>query len=257
MKLAWLSDTHFDLVGEDARRTLSLELEGYDQILVTGDIALPSNIEESIAWLRGHARTHFVRGNHDFYRSSFAREDKRRIEGDLRQVPYVQLTEKTVLLGTDGWYDGGYARMQESELIISDFYAIEEITQHLRDPEGRARVIKERAKMYALELLGKIDAAIRETQCRHILVATHVPPFRESSRAPNGALSDRHWAPYFSSKSTGEVLREAAKANPEHRFTVYCGHTHTEHYFHAQDRLECFVHGSDYGHPLVKTVEVV
>ena len=61
---------------------------------------------------------------------------------------------------------------------------------------------------------------------QHIMVLTHVPPFREACWH-EGRISDDNWLPHFTCKAVGDVLIEAMAANPDHRMTVLCGHTHS------------------------------
>lgn len=46
------------------------------------------------------------------------------------------------------------------------------------------------------------------------MILVHPPPFRESSMH-EGAVSNDDNLPFFSSKVTGEVLRDAVVRNPE------------------------------------------
>jgi hypothetical protein len=57
-------------------------------------------------------------------------------------------------------------------------------------------------------------------------VLVHAPPFRESC-LHEGEISNDDYLLFFASKIKGDVLLEAAKANPEIDFLVLCGHTHS------------------------------
>lgn len=56
---------------------------------------------------------------------------------------------------------------------------------------------------------------------------THVPPFKEACLY-EGKISSDDFLPFFSSKATGDVLTEVAKANADIEFLVFCGHTHAK-----------------------------
>src|SRR5438874_8164912 len=62
---------------------------------------------------------------------------------------------------------------------------------------------------------------------RHVIVLTHVPPFREACWH-QGRISTDDYLPHFTCKAAGDALREAMAAQPDRQMTVLCGHTHGE-----------------------------
>jgi 3',5'-cyclic-AMP phosphodiesterase len=84
-------------------------------------------------------------------------------------------------------------------------------------------------------------------------VATHVPPFREACWH-EGKLSNADWLPHFSCKAVGEALRRAAKAHPDRKIRVLCGHTHGAGTAEILPNLKVFTGGAEYGEPAVQGV---
>ena len=96
------------------------------------------------------------------------------------------------------------ANLVRSELLRRIQALAEDAASHLRDVVPRALALAPR-----------------------LIVATHVPPFREACWH-EGRISDDEWLPHFSSKVVGEALVAAAAAHPDASLTVLCGHTHGE-----------------------------
>lgn len=64
---------------------------------------------------------------------------------------------------------------------------------------------------------------------RHVVVVTHVPPFRESAWH-EGRPGDDDRVPWFACKATGEAIMACARDCPRTNFIVLCGHTHGAEY---------------------------
>jgi len=259
-KLLHLTDTHLNFLSDNPVRVFAedvqarVRLEEAICVIITGDLSSAEWLKRNLAILRAHIKVpvYFVRGNHDFYHGAIS--DSFSETGYLQDIPYVKLSEETALCGADGWYDSLYSDMNDSEVFLSDFRYIAElndiVTKHGLKTVQMKTYLQSLARKHAAKIKESVALIVKETECKHILVATHVPPFAESSRAPDGSQSDKDFLPYFSSKIMGKALRELASEHTGHRFTVYCGHTHTEHYFHAADRLECYVGYAKYGTPM-------
>jgi 3',5'-cyclic AMP phosphodiesterase CpdA len=240
MRLAWLTDTHFDFVGPDtAAALLTRVVEGRpDAVLISGDIAVAKTLA---AWLRILDRAlqlpvYFVLGNHDYYGGSLAgvRTAARAAVAAsdrltwLSEAEPVILEARTALIGHGGWGDGRLGDYAGSPVRLNDFVLIAELTG--LDHETLGRVLRGLGDEAAAHLERQL-AAVRD-DCDEVLVLTHVPPFAEAS-LHLGKPAHPHWLPHFACGATGEVLRAAAQARPERRFTVLCGHTH--------DRADCWV----------------
>lgn len=267
MRLVWASDVHFDFKGGAigapiaARRFAEEAKKQGDALLITGDIANGVCVIDCLTELSKVMTTYFVLGNHDYYGRS--------IEGVRREVSAlcvarrprlfwleenisVQLSSKTTLVGVDGWYHAGYA--QWNQFIMSDFYQI----SNLRSPSSREAVCHglaaQSAERLAQQLVDAFDFGGDET--KQIIIATHVPPFKEAARY-RGGPSEPAAVPFFTSKATGDVLVAAAKTltGRQLQMLVLCGHTHDRVLaLHHGDCLTVRVAGAEYGDPRIEDV---
>ncbi len=234
MEVAWLTDPHLNFAGVRAAEKLALEVaeRGAKALLISGDIGESHDLE---GWLTvmatmACAPVYFVLGNHDFYGSSVAvvREDVRDLcrgyGGDLVYLTGggpVALSERTGLVGHDGWGDaraGDYAR---SPVMLADFMQIEDLRGLTHDG------LRDALMVLGDEAAREFEPALAEALGRfeHVIVLTHVPPFVESCWH-EGKLSDANWAPFFVCEAVGDVIRRQAALHRDVRVTVLCGHTH-------------------------------
>jgi predicted MPP superfamily phosphohydrolase len=267
MRLAWATDIHLDHAGESARRKFCRAVkEQADSLVVTGDIAESHILGSTLTALATLAEqpVYFVLGNHDFYRGSIA--DTRRqvgyVVGEglvyLSQAGVVELTPNTVLVGHDGWADGRLGDLDRSEEILNDFLLIDEL-RCWRD----THTLDKPALRRALEALGdeaagylKSVLAAAAGQYPHIIVATHVPPFREAAWYQGSPSSDG-FLPYFGCKAVGDVLLEAAQSHPGCQILVLCGHTHGGGELQVAENLRVLTGPAEYGKPVIQqTIEV-
>jgi Calcineurin-like phosphoesterase len=230
-RLAWITDVHLNFLTaegvEDFFRTLA-ETD-VDAMLLSGDLGEAPDVALHLnaldTWLG--RPIYFVLGNHDFYRGSITGV-RAKIEAlcaaypDLHWLPRTglgQLTEKTGLVGHDGWGDGRLGDYWGSPVLLNDWRLIEEF-QGL-NPEARL------ARLHALgdEAAAHLRAVLPEAleRFRNVLVLTHVPPFREACWH-EGRISDDSWLPHFTGKAVGDALAEAGAAPPDRQITVLCGH---------------------------------
>jgi hypothetical protein len=143
---------------------------------------------------------------------------------DIHYLPargVVKLSDKAALVGHDGWYDGRYANPHGSRVQIADFTVNPQFSRLTMG--GIATEMRRLADEAAYYLRGVIEEAAEAYEI--IVVATHVPPFRECATY-NGKPSDDHWAPWMTSQATGDLLLELAGKYPSKTFLVLCGHSH-------------------------------
>jgi hypothetical protein len=229
---------------------------------VTGDTSIALHLIADLEFLADAAARplYFVLGNHDHYGGSVAgvRDAVLALAGRRREIQWlppagvVALDHETVLVGVDGWADGRYGDPLATPLVLNDDRRIGEIAA----PQTRAgKLVVKRALADAdanrLDLLlGRAVAT-----ARHVVIATHVPPFPESL-PKSGKLSHPGWLPLLVCGATGAVIRKAAAAHPEHTFLVLCGHAHAAADVWIAANLRCVVAGARYGEPGVRTIEV-
>ncbi len=88
---------------------------------------------------------------------------------------------------------------------------------------------------------------------QHVIVLTHVPPFKESCWH-EGEISADDWLPHFSCKAVGDVLRKFMSTFPHRRMTVLCGHTHSSGQVTILPNLVVKTGGAEYGLPWIQEI---
>lgn len=258
-RLAWLTDVHLNFLDAESRARFAGKVAATDTegVVITGDIAEADSFEVHLEELaRAVARPMwFVLGNHDFYGGGI--DDVRaRARGfkPARWLPaagVVRLSSQVALVGCDGWGDARLGNVATTPVELTDFHLIDDLAR-LRRPE-RIERLRRLGDEAAASLREQVASAL--AWARHVVVAIHVPPFRESCWH-EGQISDDDWLPYFTCAAAGDVLRTAMAARPDARMTVYCGHTHGSGVAEVLPNLRIETGGAEYGAPVVRTVEV-
>src|SRR3954447_26963985 len=116
MKLAWITDVHLNFVKPDYRQLFysTLKAAQPDGLLLGGDIAEAPTLLQFLHEMDSalNLPLYFVLGNHDFYHSSIEDVRTRIREIEMPRLHWLTdssvqwLTEKTALIGDDGWADG-------------------------------------------------------------------------------------------------------------------------------------------------------
>jgi Icc protein len=258
VRLAWVTDIHLDFLDGSSleRFCCNVADTGADGVLVGGDTAQAASFERMLRLmsLRIRKPIWFVLGNHDFYGGSIA--DVRRRARDLTRqgrlvwlgaADCVELTPTTALVGHDGWGDARLGDHAGSTVVLNDFLRIQELLG-LDKPE-----LGERLTRLGDEAAAHLEQVLQPALERfeHVLVLTHVPPFREAAWH-RGALSEEDWLPYFSCKATGDVLLDQAGRHPDRLVTVLCGHTHSGGFYQPLPNVRVHTGGAAYGSPVVQ-----
>ena len=255
---AWATDVHLNFLDKRGRLAFARDLvrEGPAAIVLTGDISEADTLAAHLRQIADVARrpVYFVLGNHDFYRGSIDRV--RRVARTLsanstaiRWLPaagVVPLGERACLIGVDGWGDGRLGNAGTTDVLLNDFFCIEEL-RHLRRPEliERVRALGNESAALARRLL---DEALEHHE--RILFATHVPPFREACWH-EGRVSDDNWLPWFTCAAVGDALREKLAEHPDRTCTVLCGHTHGAGVVDILPNLRVYTGAAEYRRPRV------
>jgi predicted phosphohydrolase len=262
--ILWASDLHWGHAPVGSRQAFVdtiLGTRGHSFVL-TGDISVAPRLVADLEFLADAAGRplHFVLGNHDHYGSTVGKVRDAVIElagrrPDIQWLPpagLVALDAETVLIGVDGWADGRHGDPLHTPLRLNDDRFIGELAAQ---PSRAARLAVKQA-------LADADAArlatlleLAAVTARHVVVATHVPPFPEALPA-TGRLASVEWLPLLVCEATGAVLRAAAVTHPGHEFVVLSGHTHVDTDVMVLPNLRCRVAGAQYGAPVVRSVEV-
>ena len=254
VRATWLTDIHLNFLRPLALRAFyeRVRRESPEVLLVTGDIGESDSVARFVEQLSAIAPVYYVLGNHDYYRSSIDAVREQLPTGWLPAMQPLQLTERTVLLGVDGWGDARCGDLA-SQVQLSDWQLIADFEPVRYDRAARIKLLEDlgTSEAFALgELLARAPAS--DT----LVVLTHVPPFPEACVYAD-AQSEPAWLPWFTCIATGEVLAEYARAHPQKHIIVLCGHSHGASVCHPEPNLEVRTGGwpagvDEYGNPIVQ-----
>ncbi len=261
MRLAWLTDIHLDFLSATDISRFGAEVARHrpDGVVITGDISVAGTLGPDLVALAASWRVPcwFVAGNHDYYGSDIA--TVRRALGQLPEhapqlrwlpaVGVVSLSPTTALVGVDGWGDGRLGDPEGTGIVLNDHLKIADLSRPSRaELLAEVRRIGDAEAKTLRDLLGEALAPHEQ-----VIVATHVPPFREAS-THEGAISGDDWLPWMTCHAVGEALRELAAANPSRNIIVLAGHTHDACRVSIQPNLEVRTGQAEYGAPTVQDV---
>ena len=261
VRLVWLTDIHLNFLPDPIISVFVTEVVAArpDAVLVGGDIGEAGSVAGYLERLADAVRVpvYFVLGNHDYYRGSVAgvRAEIGRLVCRVPNLIYlsesdpVPLTARTVLVGHDGWGDGGFGNAAGTRIALNDFWLIDELAGWTH-PERLAVLAR-----FGVEAAAHLRAGLTEglTRHDHAFVLTHVPPFREAAWH-EGRVSDPDWLPYFACRAAGDAMREVLADRSDRRLTVLCGHTHGSGECRPAANVLVHTGGAEYRRPVVQRV---
>jgi hypothetical protein len=153
------------------------------------------------------------------------------------------LSDDTVLIGNDGWYDARAGII--GKIIMNDFRYIHELSPFFFTT-GLHDEIRRIADEAAKQIDGDLSKALDHR--RKVILATHVPPFPQAAWH-NGHQSGSVFLPYFCSVCAGNVLVKHMEANPDKELLVLCGHTHGDGEVQIMPNLKVLTAKAEYGQP--------
>ena len=261
MRTVWITDIHLDFLRRRRREAFFSTIMSHNPnaVFLTGDISVASS-------LLGHLRAmsealnrpvYFVWGNRDLYYESIAnvRAADRALRHAHPLLTYlpdagvVPLTASTALVGLDWWGDRRYRIYATSTVKLNGHGLIKELTG----------LTPSRLQEHLLRLGDEAAIYLRETlslafdRCSHVILLTHVPPFRQSWRYQDQGSNDE-WLPFFGSPAVGDVLRELMQSRPHHHLTVCCGHIHNSGTAQILPNLEVITGAAENQTPKVNAV---
>lgn len=259
MRLGWATDIHLNFLpkAEIVAFGRKLSEANLDALVITGDISEAPRLEAHLGILEQALGRpiYFVLGNHDFYGGSIpeVRDRATRLTVTARHLRWlpavgvVPLSDRTALVGHDGWSDGRAGDYFGSSVLLNDYVVINEL-RDLSRPD-RLVVLQELAEESATYLEGVVSRALDHFS--QVVVATHPPPFREACWHC-GEVSDDDWLPHFCSATVGEALRRSMRS--DRSMTVLCGHTHSSGFVEVEPGLVVHTGGAAYGRPELQSV---
>jgi predicted phosphohydrolase len=260
-KAVWCNDIHLDfLSGDEIDRFLdTLAGRAPCAVLLAGDISTADRLEAHLGRIEAAVEVpvYFVLGNHDYYHGSIlgVRSRVSRLCAKSRRLHWLneagvcRLTEKTAIVGHDGWGDARLGNYMSSPVELNDFFLIEELAGRRR--EDLVGILRELGDQAAAHFQKVVPEAL--ASCPNVIVVTHVPPFRESTWY-DGEVSGDDWLPFFCGKAAGDVLRDVMSRHPDGELTVLCGHTHGEGETEILPNLRVVTGGARYGAPKVRAI---
>lgn len=262
-RIAWLTDIHLNFVRPKAAVEgffATVKTESPDYVLISGDIGEAADFLKFLERIDDALGlpVYFVLGNHDFYRGRIATVRSQVSELCLARpnLKYLTLTEEPVslssrmgLIGHDGWADGRAGNYDQSNAMLNDYLVIGELSGLTKEQR------KERLQQFGDEAAKHIRTQLAEAMQRfdHVMLLTHVPPFRELCYH-KGELLDDEWAPHFCCIAVGEVIVEVMRDFPRRRVTVLCGHLHSSSQHNPLPNVSVMIGGAEYGHPSIVRV---
>lgn len=261
MKLIWTSDIHLNFLHnkEDLRNEFYNKLkkagDSDSVILITGDIAESHNVVMYIEEMQKQTgkKVAFVLGNHDFYGSSVqAVKDSVKYLNHLAHHP-IELNRETILIGVDGWGDTRNGDYEHSRLTMSDWWYIDDLK---KEYDKGMRPLKKQLMKLADSDAGKLKRRVLkylEKGYKRIIIATHVPPFKEACFNA-GKKSLPGGLPFFSSKCLGDTILPIAKKHSEVDFLWLSGHTHSRAKWKPLPNLTNLVAKSEYYRPQIEDI---
>ncbi len=275
MRAAWISDIHLNFLTSAGRDRFGAQLResGADVIILTGDISEAPTLLDHLRGLQEDSAMAvlFVVGNHDYYRSSIAymTEKLNRVCADpalkltyLSNTGVVTLTDKTALVGHDGWYDGESGDYWSTRLVLNDFEVIGEFRgamvselgtlpslNEFRFNPGLKHIWKPIMERLALASAKHVDTNLRAAIAmghKRIVVATHVPPFPGASWH-QGKTSNAEWLPFFSNITLGNAIVEVMNDHPDVECLVLTGHSHGRGSYSPIPNVTVLTAGAEYG----------
>lgn len=270
MKLAWTTDIHLDCVDDPLKTVNNLAAASYssDGLIISGDISVGNLITTHLRLLEDNLQKpiYFVLGNHDYYYSDIISTRKNVADACrnmsfcryLGAISFAKLSKKTVIVGSDGWYDAYNGDPAGTEFLMTDWIKITDFKPAVTNTlfgktidKGKViKIAREICKASVAHIVRGINSCVEIAD--HIIIVTHVPPFDESYT--NGKYKDippEHVTPWYTSKMMGEILKTAAKTYPQKQFTVLSGHTHSSFEGDILPNLHIKVGKSQYGSPQI------
>lgn len=220
--LAWASDVHLDHAPpEGIAQFFDWVRESCaSALLLGGDITHAKELDRTLREIAELAAmpVHFVLGNHDYYGSSIAAVRARMTALDGQRLIWLPaagpriLAPGVTLVGQGGWGDARIGSFVGSPVFLTDYFAIEELALacDMDAFDGRfaadtdlEKELNRQGDACAATLRPHLEEAAASS--RHVLVLTHVPPFRDACW-PEGHVSDEWWLPAFTCKAVGPAL---------------------------------------------------
>lgn len=233
--LLWVTDLHLETLSSNQFTKFLKDLKAHPSkvLLITGDLSLSLLVERHLTQLSKalpEKRICFTLGNHDFFGGSIEGVEERinrlckgssnLIHLDGNQI--IPLCDDACLIGHRGWADGRAGLGSRSWARNADFWMIKDLRGSRHEAFRKIATLgDESAKAFRSILPQALS------RYRRVVVATHVPPFRQGLRFGERKCEPARY-PHFVNIAAGMVIGGIAKEFPRKMIQVLAGHTHTQ-----------------------------
>jgi predicted phosphohydrolase len=232
--LLWVTDLHLETLSPNQFTRFLEDIKAHPSkiVVITGDISLALLVERHLIELSNalpDKKICFTLGNHDFFGGSIEEVEARidRLCNERHNLIHldgkkiIPLSDDTALLGHRGWADARAGLGNRSWARNADFWMIKELRGSRQEAFKKIAAMGDDSAKAFREIL-----PLALTQYRSVVLATHVPPFRQVLRFGDQKCKPVRY-PHFVNISAGMVIGGIAKKFPERKISVLCGHTHT------------------------------
>ncbi len=270
MRLLWLSDIHLNFLGGEQLTAFYNELVAAqpDLLVISGDIGEAPTVAGYLQTLSQAVERpiFFVLGNHDYYHgsvaglrtqlASFTDNSKLVYLSSVNEIP---LTKTTAIIGHDGWADGRFGNYAVSPVLMNDHLLIEEFYPSAIDGDRLSVKSKEYRLSVMQRLAGEAAAHFERVlpsaleKFEHVIVVTHVPPFKEACWF-KGMMTNDDFLPHFASQVVGDMLKRIMENYPNRQLTVLYGHTHSSGEKAITPNIKAYGARAEYGAPQIQQI---
>ena len=266
-RFIWCTDIHLNFLNEHGISDFYKQITQAKPktFLICGDIGEGSNVHQYLAELASNfpkLDIYFVLGNHDIYFNSFPQVycNIKKLCAEytnlnwLNESGIVRLSTESALIGNDGWYDGGHGDYFSSSVTIADFNTIKEFSG--LTAQARLGLMQNLAKEAADQIKRNLEIALR--RYNKIIIATHVPPFKENC-LHDGKISNGNYLPFYGNKILGDALLDVMRNyfNSNKQVIVLCGHSHGFSVYNPLQNLKVICGEAKYGTTIIqKTIHI-
>ncbi len=234
--LLWVTDLHLENLSPNQFATFLKDLKSHASkvLLITGDLSLSQLVERHLIELSTalpEKKICFTLGNHDYFGGSIDKIDVRinRLCKGSKNLTHldgnqiIPLSVDTCLVGHRGWADGRAGLGRRSWARNADFWMIAELRGSRQAAFKKIAALGDESAETFRNILPKALS-----RYRRVVVATHVPPFRQGLRFGERKCEPCRY-PHFVNIAAGMAIGGIAKKFPQKKIHVLAGHTHTPH----------------------------
>lgn len=258
-QLVWITDIHANSSEKSAIKRLEEEVRATSAsaILIGGDICDGPHTLSFLCDFQKETgkEIFFVLGNHDYYGASIEKIKKTSSDFSTREPNFsylsaegvVAFSDKTALVGHDGWADARAGDFLGSTVTLADYELIQELKPLKK--EALQKKLQQLGEQAARELLPSLTTAMERYP--FVILLTHVPPFEEVC-CYHGVRCDANWGPHFVCQAVGKMILKVAKKFQGSELLVLCGHSHSAAEVQIAPNVRAVAGEVELGNPVIQ-----